>query len=41
MDALGLPTSPVPGGIAGIDREQFELFLFHEARLLDDREFEA
>jgi ethylbenzene dioxygenase beta subunit len=41
MDALGLPTSPVPGGIAGIDREQFELFLIYEARLLDDREFEV
>jgi 3-phenylpropionate/cinnamic acid dioxygenase small subunit len=41
MDALGLPTSPAAGGISGIDREQFELFLIHEARLLDDREFEA
>lgn len=41
MDALGLPTSPASGGIAGIDREQFELFLIHEGRLLDDREFEA
>jgi 3-phenylpropionate/cinnamic acid dioxygenase small subunit len=40
MDSLGLPTSPAAGGITGIDREQFERFLIHEARLLDDREFE-
>ncbi|NKB22110.1 MAG: aromatic-ring-hydroxylating dioxygenase subunit beta, partial [Alphaproteobacteria bacterium] len=41
MDALGLPTTPAAGGISGIDREQFEVFLIHEGRLLDDREFEA
>ena len=40
MDGLSLPQSTPPGGIAGIDREQFELFLIHEGRLLDDRHFE-
>lgn len=28
-----------PPGIAGIDRAPFELFLIHEARLLDERRF--
>jgi len=41
MDTLILPTTPVAGSIEGIDREQFKLFLIHEGRLLDDREFEA
>ncbi|MBK18802.1 MAG: hypothetical protein CMM52_08195 [Rhodospirillaceae bacterium] len=41
MDALGLPSAPAAGGIAGVDREPFELFLIHEGRLLDEREFEA
>ena len=41
MDALFLPTTPSAGGIEGIDREQFEKFLIHEGRLLDEREFEA
>ena len=27
------------GGVAGIDRAPFELFLFHEAQLLDQRRF--
>ena len=40
MDGLKLPQSTAPGGVAGIDREQFELFLIHEGRLLDDRRFE-
>ena len=41
MDTLILPTTPAAGGIEGIDREQFEKFLIHEGRLLDEREFEA
>jgi len=41
MDSLGLPSAPAAGGIADIDREQFEIFLIHEGRLLDDREFES
>src|SRR4051812_37193506 len=37
MDAK---TSPVSvGGVAGVDRESFELFLIHEAQLLDERRF--
>ena len=40
MDGLSLPQSTAPGGVAGIDRERFELFLIHEGRLLDDRRFE-
>ena len=40
MDGLGLPRSSLPGGVPGINREQFELFLIHEGRLLDDRRFE-
>jgi 3-phenylpropionate/cinnamic acid dioxygenase small subunit len=40
MNDLSIPQSVVPGGVAGIDREQFELFLIHEGRLLDDRRFE-
>ena len=40
MDGLNIIPSEVPGGVPGIDREQFELFLIHEARLLDDRRFE-
>ena len=41
MEFPELPPTPSAGGIAGIDREPFELFLIHEGRLLDDREFEA
>jgi benzoate/toluate 1,2-dioxygenase beta subunit len=38
MDAkTGNPTPP--GGVAGIDRAPFELFLIHEAQLLDTRRF--
>ena len=38
MDAK--TTSPAPTrGVAGIDREPFELFLIHEAQLLDERRF--
>ena len=40
MDGLAIPETTKPGGIAGIDREPFELFLIHEGRLLDDRRFE-
>lgn len=40
MDGIAIPESFVPGGVAGIDREPFELFLIHEGRLLDDRRFE-
>ena len=39
-DLFALPEAPLPGGVPGIDREPFELFLIHEARLLDDRRFE-
>jgi benzoate/toluate 1,2-dioxygenase beta subunit len=31
--------APAPPGVAGIDRAPFELFLIHEARLLDERRF--
>jgi benzoate/toluate 1,2-dioxygenase beta subunit len=37
-DAARLPP-PRPGGVPGIDRMPFELFLIHEARLLDARRF--
>jgi 3-phenylpropionate/cinnamic acid dioxygenase small subunit len=38
MDAK--TTSPAPTmGVVGIDREPFELFLIHEAQLLDERRF--
>lgn len=40
MDGLSIPQTTRPGGVPGIDREQFELFLIHEGRLLDDRRFE-
>lgn len=40
MDGLALPESTTPGGVAGIDRQPFELFLIHEGRLLDERRFE-
>ncbi|MBT5456383.1 MAG: aromatic-ring-hydroxylating dioxygenase subunit beta [Rhodospirillaceae bacterium] len=40
MDGLALPETTRPGGVAGIDREPFELFLIHEGRLLDERRFE-
>ena len=40
MDGLSVPAEGRPGGVSGIDREPFELFLIHEARLLDDRRFE-
>lgn len=40
MDGFTLPVSSTPGGVSGIDREQFELFLIHEGRLLDERRFE-
>jgi len=33
------PATPSIGGVKGIDREPFELFLIHEARLLDMRQF--
>ena len=39
-DLFALPETSLPGGVPGIDREPFELFLIHEARLLDDRRFE-
>ena len=31
--------APAPPGVAGIDRAPFEVFLIHEARLLDERRF--
>ena len=37
MDSPG--AAPPMGGVRGIDRAPFELFLIHEARLLDDRRF--
>jgi 3-phenylpropionate/cinnamic acid dioxygenase small subunit len=37
MDARA--AAPPVGGVPGIDRTPFELFLIHEARLLDDRRF--
>lgn len=40
MDGLEIPERLIPGGVTGIDREQFEIFLIHEARLLDERKFE-
>lgn len=40
MDGIDIPETTKPGGIAGVDREPFELFLIHEGRLLDDRRFE-
>ena len=40
MEGLSVPADPTPGGVPGIDREPFELFLIYEARLLDDRRFE-
>ena len=40
MDGLAITLSSRPGGVPGIDREPFELFLIHEGRLLDDRRFE-
>lgn len=40
MDGFILPQRTTPGGVPGIDREPFELFLIHEGRLLDDRLFE-
>jgi benzoate/toluate 1,2-dioxygenase beta subunit len=40
MDGFTISVSSSPNGISGIDREPFELFLIHEARLLDDRRFE-
>jgi len=39
-DAFKTPAPAAPGGVKGIDREPFELFLFHEGRLLDERRFE-
>jgi 3-phenylpropionate/cinnamic acid dioxygenase small subunit len=38
MDAKTDSPAPTMGG-AGIDREPFELFLIHEAQLLDERRF--
>jgi benzoate/toluate 1,2-dioxygenase beta subunit len=38
MDVTQLPDPP-PGGVPGVDRAPFELFLIHEAQLLDDRRF--
>ena len=38
MDVFSLPDGS--GSVPGVDREPFELFLIHEARLLDDRRFE-
>jgi benzoate/toluate 1,2-dioxygenase beta subunit len=40
MDGFALPKSSAPGGVKGVDREEFELFLIHEGRLLDERRFE-
>ena len=37
---FALPEALLPGGVPGVPREPFELFLVHEARLLDDRRFE-
>ena len=40
MDGFSPPKPAAPGGVKGIDREPFELFLIHEERLLDERRFE-
>ena len=40
MDGFSPNRPAVPGGVKGIDREPFELFLIHEGRLLDERRFE-
>ena len=40
MNGFEIPERLIPGGVAGIDREEFEIFLIHEARLLDERKFE-
>ena len=40
MDDLSIPETVGTGGVPGIDREQFEVFLIHEGRLLDERRFE-
>ncbi|MDC0032942.1 aromatic-ring-hydroxylating dioxygenase subunit beta [Alphaproteobacteria bacterium] len=40
MEGFSIPQTTRAGGVKGIDREQFELFLIHEGRLLDDRRFE-
>jgi benzoate/toluate 1,2-dioxygenase beta subunit len=40
MDGLIITPSARPGGVPGIDRAPFELFLIHEGRLLDERRFE-
>jgi len=39
-DLLLPPAVGRPGGVSGVAREPFELFLIHEARLLDARAFE-
>lgn len=39
MDDVVRPPVPTLGGVSGIDRTPFELFLVFEARLLDDRRF--
>ena len=40
MDDLSIPETVGTAGVPGIDREQFEVFLIHEGRLLDERRFE-
>lgn len=37
---MAAPAMPAPGiGVPGVDRQPFELFLIHEAQLLDERRF--
>ena len=40
MDSLVIPAATKPKQKQNINREEFELFLIYEGRLLDDREFE-
>ena len=40
IESLSIPTGVKPEGVKGVDREQFEIFLIHEGRLLDERLFE-
>ena len=40
IENLSIPAGGKPEGVKGIDREQFQVFLIHECRLLDERLFE-
>ena len=38
IESLSIPTGVKLEGVKGVDREQFEIFLIHEGRLLDELE---